>query len=450
MDITRFSASTVHLDHITTALNCLTPFGGNYDDSNNGLLNNLNNKDNSNNSNSNINNDDVMIYIDPDGLSFIRDYNSVIRIQLLLSRELFVSYSYNNEHDPTRHYDPAQEKADGDDCMKLCVKLSPLLDTINVVNKNQDDVIECTMNYDGYGSMFALILQDSLVEEKVKYSTYMFNEAMRDKDAELLQLQRDAVQFECIIKGDILYNALKDLKELNAKECYIYVKSSSQENDNIFAIIAKSDIGYSKIILPNNRNIIEKLEVMNPMITSDSNLIFDTPIIAYFDFNRFDKIRLSCRIASKVLLRMDMNGILGVNILSQTNNIIVSNKNNEKQTSTNTSKETPLPIDYPGIVIEITMLTKDTLDAVAQQDIETLMDVTLRGRARTRDQNGRDPIAQRSHYLTDNHPTTKPVTNNLLQLSNNVGNTTNDSEAETDDENIQSSRQLDTTEFPFF
>ena len=51
MDITQFSASTVHLDHITTALNCLTPFGGNYDDSNGGLTANLNINDNLNNSN---------------------------------------------------------------------------------------------------------------------------------------------------------------------------------------------------------------------------------------------------------------------------------------------------------------------------------------------------------------------------------------------------------------
>lgn len=450
MDITQFSASTVHLDHITTALNCLTPFGGNYDDSNGGLTANLNINDNLNNSNSN-NNDDVMIYIDPDGLSFIRDYHNVIRIQLLLSRELFVSYSYRNDNDTTRRNGGVQQDNDDEDCMKLCIKLGHLLDTINVANKNLDDVIECTMNYDGYGSMFGLILQDSLVEEKVKYSTYMFNEAMRDKDAELLQLQRDAVQFECIIKGDILYNALKDLKELSAKECYLYVKSSTQENNNTFALIAKSDIGYSKIILPNNRNIIEKLEVMDPyLIDSDSNLIYDTPIIAYFDFNRFDKIRLSCRIASKVLLRMDLNGVLGVNILSQTNNIIVSNRNNEK--TSNSSKESRLPMDYPGIVVEITMLTKDTLDATAQQDIETLMDVTLKARAGVGN-TGKDPNGKIPHYLADPTPSTYIPPDNLLQLSNiatNTNNNANDSEEETEDENIQSSRQLDTAVFPFF
>lgn len=48
----KFSASTVHLEHITTALSCLTPFGSK---------------------------DDVLIFIDADGLSFVRENNHVIK-----------------------------------------------------------------------------------------------------------------------------------------------------------------------------------------------------------------------------------------------------------------------------------------------------------------------------------------------------------------------------------
>lgn len=96
---------------------------------------------------------------------------------------------------------------------------------------------------------------------------------------------------------------------------FVKVSSKNDNNENIFTLIAKSDIGYSKIILPNSRNIIEKLEIFDPL--NNNNLLYDVPVIAYFDFNKFDKIRLSCRIASNVLLRLDMNHVLGVNILSQ-------------------------------------------------------------------------------------------------------------------------------------
>lgn len=491
MNFPRFSASTVHLDHITTALNCLTPFGGNYDDfSNSGysitstnISHNLNKVGYSSGGGgpSSINNDDVMIYIDRDGLSFIRDYHGSIRIQLLLSRELFLSYTYNDDQSVPRTVDASDSHdnnntiLDESDCMKLCIKLSHLLDTINVVSKNQDDIIECTMNYDGYGSVFSLILQDSLVEEKVSYSTYLFNEALKDKEAELLQLQRDLIQFECIIKGDILYNALRDLKEYNAKECYLYAKVSSREdyNENIFALIAKSDIGYSKIILPNNRNIIEKLEIFNLLKDHNNNnnkLLYNVPIIAYFDFNRFDKIRLSCRIASKVLIRLDTNGVLGVNILSQTNNIIISNKrqnnnnnnilNQQNSNNINNNRKPQLPMDYPGVVIEITMLTKDSLDTIAKQDIEMLIDVTLKNMKKSRSlTNGTYPDTIKRPRLATIEPWKQ--TNNLLGLSNTTSDNFNNdnnpnsmednkSEADTTTEGFTSSVQFDNMAFPFF
>ncbi|KAK5781990.1 Rad17p PWA37_002329 [Arxiozyma heterogenica] len=484
MDFPRFSASTVHLDHITTALNCLTPFGGNYDDSSNSGYSNTSTNISHNlnkvgysiggGGSSSINNDDVMIYIDRDGLSFIRDYHGSIRIQLLLSRELFLSYTFNDDQTISTTVDASDSHhnnnniLDESDCMKLCIKLSHLLDTINVVNKNQDDIIECTMNYDGYGSVFSLILQDSLVEEKVSYSTYLFNEALKDKEAELLQLQRDLVQFECIIKGDILYNALRDLKEYNAKECYLYAKVSSREdyNENVFALIAKSDIGYSKIILPNNRNIIEKLEIFDLLNGHSNNnkLLYDVPIIAYFDFNRFDKIRLSCRIASKVLIRLDTNGVLGVNILSQTSNIIISNKrqnnnnnnilNQQNSNNINNNRKPQLPIDYPGVVIEITMLTKDSLDIIAKQDIEMLIDITLKNMKKLRSLTN----VKRPHPATI-EPWNQ--TNNLLGLSNTASDNFNNdnnpnsmedskSEAETTTEGFTSSVQFDNMAFPFF
>lgn len=144
---TKFSASTVHLEHITTALNCLTPFGAK---------------------------DDVLIFIDADGLSFVRENNHVIKIQLLLSRELFMSYSYRNETE---------------DHMKLCVKINHILDSVSVMNRNTDDIVECTLSYDGHGSPFVLIFEDSFISERVEYSTYL----IKDFDTNGLELDRERI-----------------------------------------------------------------------------------------------------------------------------------------------------------------------------------------------------------------------------------------------------------------
>ncbi|SCU84204.1 LANO_0C00738g1_1 [Lachancea nothofagi CBS 11611] len=321
---TLFSASTVHLEHITTALNCLTPFGMK---------------------------DDVLIIIDKDGLSFARENNRVISIQLYLSKELFISYNYN----------PPNEDADFH--TKLCVKINHILDGISIVSRDKDDVVECTLSYNGEGTPFVLIFEDSVITEKVEYSTYL----VRDWDPTGLELEMDAITLECIMKGDVLYSALQDMKEVGCKECYLYARAAA-DGKHVFALISKGQLGLSKILLPSERSILEKLEVYHPL---SHERLYDSPVIGFFDFATFDKMRSSAKIASKVLLRKDIHGLMSVNILSQTDDIIVSDAKKPRAVK-NTSL--PLSKDYPGIVIDISVLEKIRMDEVDISEIRFLME----------------------------------------------------------------------------
>lgn len=349
---TSFSASTVHLEHITTALNCLTPFGSK---------------------------EDVLIFIDEDGLSFARECNHIIWIQLFLSKELFISYSY---------------ECDDSDQTKLCLKINHLLDSVNVASRNADDAVECTLSYNGYGSPFVLTFEDSMISERVEYSTYLNGKF----DNSGLELDRDQVLFECIVKGDILYAAIKDLKEIGCKECYLYVELNEGGN-NVFALISKSQLGFSRIKLPNSRSILEKLEVYD---SDSTTLLYGKPIIGFFDFNCFDKIRQSTKVASKVLLRMDVHGLLSVNILSQTDDVLIADTRNSN------ARQLQLPKNYPGIVIEVCMLEKESIDEVAQSEIQLLMEGS---------ELGRDKKFSKRPSTNDPVPTLDPK-NNLLGLSN--------------------------------
>lgn len=319
-----FSASTVHLEHITTALNCLTPFGLK---------------------------DDVLIIIDKDGLSFARQNNRIISIQLFLSKELFLTYSYNPKpEDPDSH-------------TKVCLKINHILDSISVVSRDKDDVVECTLSYNGEGSPFVLIFEDSVITEKVEYSTYL----LRDWDITGLELERDAINLECMMKGEVLYSALQDLKEIGCKECYIYAKSSL-DGKHIFAIVSKSQLGLSKILLPSERTILEKMETYD---STSHRLVYDSPVIGFFDFASFDKIRSSAKIASKVLLRMDVHGLMSVNILSQTDDIFLSDTKSKSRSSA--SNLGYLSKDYPGIVIDVSILEKVRTEDSEITDVMLLM-----------------------------------------------------------------------------
>ncbi|SCU79849.1 LAME_0B00628g1_1 [Lachancea meyersii CBS 8951] len=322
---TLFSASTVHLEHITTALSCLTPFGIK---------------------------DDVLIIIDKDGLSFARQNNKVISIQLYLSAELFISYNYNPpNNDPDAHH-------------KVCVKIHHILDSISVASRDKDDVVECTLSYNGEGSPFVLIFEDSVITEKVEYSTYL----VKEWDSVGLELQPDAITLECIMRGDVLYNALQDMKEIGCKECYLYAIAKTG-GKNTFALVSRGQLGLSKILLPSEKSILKKLEIFDPVSFEKT---FDLPVIGVFDFTSFDKIRSSARIASKVLLRKDVHGLMNVNILSQTDDLILG----EVKRSRTAPKVGTMPLsrDYPGIVIDVAILEKARLDEADVSEMRLLME----------------------------------------------------------------------------
>lgn len=325
-----FSASTVHLEHITTALGCLTPFGK----------------------------DDVVVYIDADGLSFVKDSNGVIRISLLLAKELFVSYSYESRASEVQN-----------DYMKLCVKINHILDSVSVVNKNLDDIVECILSYEGDGSPFVLTFDDSMISERVEYSTFM----VRDMDASGLELDREHIIFECILKGDVMYAALRDFKEIGCKDVYLYA-NATRNGENTLAFISRSQLGLSKIKFPSNRTVIEKLEIYE---NDSQTRCFGVPVIGYFNFSSFDKIRMSTKIASKILLRMDVHGILSVNILSHTDSVVAPESNGSTKPSTTLASKSSsmmqLPKDYPGIVIDVCMVEKEALDDLAQEELISFM-----------------------------------------------------------------------------
>ncbi|AMD20568.1 HDL176Wp [Eremothecium sinecaudum] len=316
-----FSATSIHLDHITSTLNCLMPFGQK---------------------------DDVLVTIDKDGLSFVRENYHSSKIQLFLSKDLFQHYCYN----------PAIDNPDA--FTKLSIKINHIFESLSIAsNRSNDDIVECTLSHNGEGTPFILIVEDSLITERAEYSTYFIS----DVDNTGLVLDRESLEFECIIKGDVLYSALKDLKEIGCKECYLYAMTSTRSRP-IFALLSKSQLGFSKIMLPAERSILEKLEVYN---NDSKTIVHESPVIGLFDFNTIDKLRLSTKIASKALIRKDVHGLLTINILSQANDMLIPNKIHSKA---DTSEQT---VDYPSIFVEVSVLEKATALDTDIKDIQMLM-----------------------------------------------------------------------------
>ncbi|CDO95221.1 unnamed protein product [Kluyveromyces dobzhanskii CBS 2104] len=321
-DLPEFYATTVYIDHIVTALNCLIPFGVK---------------------------DEMLVTITNDGLSFARENNHVIKIQLVLSRELFQTF----------HYSPPEDASE----TRVSLRLDHVLDSLNITN-DRSDVIECTLSYNGDGTPFILIFEDSMITESVEYSTYL----LKDLDNTGLVLDRSQLQFECIIKGDVLYNALHDLKEIGCKDCYFYAIINETTGKPLFALISKSQQGVSKIVLPNERSILEKFEIY---ANDSSTIAYNQPMVTVFDYAMLDKIRASARIASKIMIRRDLHGLMTVNILNETKDILRSNDKESKRPKSVFGNG--LPTHYPGIIIEISMLEKALPELLDVNEIKSMM-----------------------------------------------------------------------------
>ena len=107
---------------------------------------------------------------------------------------------------------------------------------------------------------------------------------------------------------------------------------------------------------------------------------------------------------------MDVHGVLSVNILSQTDDVIITDTTRPSNNRLNGIHQLQLPKDYPGIVIEVCMLEKESIDEAAQAEIELLMEtneLTHRGNFK------KPSIIKRYDAVGDN----KLSNDNLLQLN---------------------------------
>lgn len=103
-----------------------------------------------------------------------------------------------------------------------------------------------------------------------------------------------------MVKCDVLTNLLQDLNQISTENLFIYVA------ENTLNFISNGPIGTSKLIFPNDKSILEKLEINNP----NKNYV-----ILQFNFETFFKVFKSVKLSSKCKIIKDLNGCFSVQLL---------------------------------------------------------------------------------------------------------------------------------------
>ncbi|GMF07033.1 unnamed protein product [[Candida] boidinii] len=248
-----------------------------------------------------------------------------------------------NNHDED-HTDDNNEKI-----ISLNLDLKSLIETINIhipSDKNQEPNVNCILSYRGEGYPFVLTFEDSYVIERCELLTLhidsdedysvltkrnnnqrrnnnrlrqkknsnnnstqsgegntqfdeFFNEISNnyeDTEADvnnyIFQLDTSKIMYEIVLKSSLLFDAIKDMNDLNTEEFILFCSkelSKSNNKHNLpdindkseeesirkrLVLISKSSddsIGYSKLIIPEKKAYLKDISIYRPELITLEN-----------------------------------------------------------------------------------------------------------------------------------------------------------------------------------
>lgn len=283
-----FSASTSHVGHIADLLNTVTSISSH-----------------------------ALMIISDNGIVVFSEYNHITNVQLTIDLSLFLSYSLHLD----QPLDGPKELRLGVDIQLIADSFTAAASTLAPKFKNsasKPETVLCYIKYGGEGHPLVIEFEDRLMSEKIEFATfYLDMDYPYDKTEESgdLLVRHDMVQFELIVKSDLLTVLLQDLQHINTESLYIYVSNdgSNKRETNQLNFISSGAIGYLKLLFPSAKTMMEKLEIfkvengtMEP--TKDS-------VLSCFSFSPFIKIFKAVKLLSKCKIMKDVSGILSLQLL---------------------------------------------------------------------------------------------------------------------------------------
>lgn len=260
-------------------------------------------------------NNQGLIILKENGIVIYTESNHIISNQTTIDISLFSNYTISNNNESI------------DAHKGIGVDLSLISHAFEVLDNRE---ITCYLSYKGEGSPFVLEFEDNLMSETIEFLTfypdinYPYNE--EDQQLELIFDNSD-IMYEVMLKSDLLTNVLQDLQQINTRELFIYLSCLGH---NELSFISNGPIGLAKLIYPNEKTILERLEILT-----------DTTAISSFTFSNFIKIFKSVKLSSKCKIMKDSQGIFSVQLICKD----------------------PTNLSYLGTVININMLELDqTID----------------------------------------------------------------------------------------
>lgn len=316
-------------------------------------------------------NSQALMIISDTGITFYTEYNHIVNAQLTIDLALFTTYTLSDGKSTQNTQN--RELRLGIDAQLVSDSLAAAATTIIPRGRNggrgtttaATDSLVCYIKYSGEGTPLIIEFDDRLMSELIEFFTFYYEQDYpydlgvtgEERSGELL-VDRDLLQLEIILKSDLLANLLLDLQQLNTQVLNIYASNITRiagrdTQTNQLNFVSKGVIGYLKLIYPNAKTMLEKMNIYERV---DGSMTIADSALSSFNFLSFLRIMKAVRLSTRCKMMKDLNGVFSVQLLCK--NVGIAN--------------------YPGTLITFNMLERsyvvDDFGHANDTDINNLFD----------------------------------------------------------------------------
>ncbi|KAG7813882.1 hypothetical protein KL921_000156 [Ogataea angusta] len=319
----QFTASTSNIVPIYQLISSILPFGGS-----------------------------CLLNITQNGLCFSVVDNNICKVYLTLDKRLFSSFQFypihvkkerillSDEEESTT--DDDADSLDSRQSVSVHLDLKSLIETINIHIPGDKDNPElrtkCILSYKGDGSPFILTFEDDFIIERCELTTLFIDPA--DFESEITDSQTGSAYFqldsskkvmELTLQSSLVYDALRDMKDLSTEELILYCSNMQSEHQRKLVLISKSEdasIGYSKLVFPSRKPFLKDMQLYKPELVDEEQthmVVCSTTISSFYNFSYFAKILRAIKLSKSIKIRKDLAGLTSVSLLLGSSSLNGSN-----------------------------------------------------------------------------------------------------------------------------
>ncbi|ODQ80524.1 hypothetical protein BABINDRAFT_19406, partial [Babjeviella inositovora NRRL Y-12698] len=255
----------------------------------------------------------ALLQITNDGINLVTENNHICKIRLSLDKTLFSSY--NLQLPDGRKIEIGIDLNSISDCFNMAnqsfnaASLLPTNGGTTLAHLHLYD-IQCIISYRRHGDPLVIDFKDGKMNEKVEFLTFHIDETLQQDM--VLCIDHLMLVYELMIKSDVFHNILKDLKDINTEDLFIYTRIHNELN-----FISRGEIGYSKMMFPQERSILEQLTIYKnyDSVPVDDELQMQSAIISRYNYPILSKIIRPVRLSHKTKIMKDSQGLMSFHLL---------------------------------------------------------------------------------------------------------------------------------------